>query len=277
MPPSLLNQLPDIVDRAARCARETLSALDGRSTRVKRVPGGCSPVACPALDARSDARCWVGRDIPTLLDLLTGVGQQPSLKGRVGFVWLATEAKQGHGRSDGLWRHSSDLPWRAEDTPVSAQRTLSHLALRLFIARELVEPSALIAVTPVPGMGDCIALLMEAVFGRRPAWTLHETHEPRQPLLVCRNRTGCHAAIGRHRRHIPGSPTLSELLAETKTEGLTALAMRAGRNVLPLLGAWEGEWIVVDPDPLAVALLRAQVGQRQLALHTAQMARGHAL
>jgi hypothetical protein len=211
----------------------------------------------PVLSSLASPRCLASRDLSVLLDMLTGTELHSSLKGQVGFVWLAAEHLAGEGMNDGQG---------AEEPPSTRPAVLGHLALRLFLVRELTCDGALVAVRPVPGLEACTVLLMEAVFGQRPQRATLDAFTADAPqLLICRKATDAGCRPADHGWTKGKRAPVADWMAHTpaSVRGLTALAMRPGRHVMPLMKAWDGEWILSHPDLVALAALQEQAQQWQ--------------
>ena len=80
----------------------------------------------------------------------------------MGFLWL--RAAPSEPVTDATAMPAGTLA--ASDLALS-QAWLSDLALRLFVARELLAPSALLVLTPATGLGPCIPLMLKTVLGSR--------------------------------------------------------------------------------------------------------------
>ena len=254
---SLLNRLPDILARAAVRSSEAMHALGLRpgastlawSTRQADDEGAL------ALPDDGATRLQTGHDLALLLNSFIHNPQHPSLRGQVGFLWLRAEPSQPLAQA-------TASPAGTPPTPDIAlrQACLSDLALRLFVARELLAPSALVAVTPAPDLGTCIPLMLKTVFGNDPFRVATGAHGAGPTVLACRpaSTPGARPALA-SRLH---SPSLAQCLHETPAMGRTAVVMRPGADILDLQAAWSGDWLLTDPEPDAIRTLRGQWSQR---------------
>ena len=252
---SLLNRLPDIMGKAALRSAEALHAL-GLTPGLDRAGRPSAPLS-PARQApegqdRAPRRqLWVQRDLPALLTLLTGTNTQPSLRHRVGFLWLSSSS------GDPSREQLAPSP---EHVPPEGHALLSDLALRLFVARELFSPRATVAITPHPGLAACTRLLMQAVLGRPAHWSRMDECPSAQTLLACTR-----SPQGTLQMRRPGSAavwSLTQYLKHTATPELAALVLTPGRGAAQLLWNWPGDWVVTHPDRHALALLRQQLAHQ---------------
>ena len=253
---SLLNRLPDILGRAAVRASEAMHALGvqpGHSTLAWSTRQ--STRGDPLEDQEDEpVRLQTGHDLALLLNSLIVSPQRPSLRGQVGFLWLRAEPGQPLA---GATATSMGRP-AISDFALS-QACLSDLALRLFVARELLAPSALLALTPTTGMGPCIPLMLKTVLGSDPFRVTTGAHGAGPTVLACRKAStpGPRPALA-SRLH---SPSLAQCLRDTPARGRTALVMRPGPGILELQSAWQGDWLLTDPAPEAIRALRGELHQ----------------
>ena len=131
--------------------------------------------------------------------------------------------------------------------------------MRLFVARELLAPSALLALTPAAGMGPCIPLMLKTVLDCDLSRVTTGVHGAGPSVFVCRKAStpGARSALV-SRLH---SPSLAQCLRDTQSMGRTALIMRPGPGILELQSAWQGEWLFTDPAPETTRALRGQLHQ----------------
>lgn len=252
MTPSLLNLLPDIVRAAALRSAEALRMLGPtpatNGTWQPTTPFSSVQQPPPGPARPPTRRMWVQRDVPAMLTLLAGQGNEPSHRHKIGFLWLSS-----------LHRTPSDdaiSGW--PEHPRSPAHTLLHdLTLRLFVARELFSPGAIIAITVHPGLEDCTRLLVQAVLGLPAIWTRCNERTAAPGVLVCTSRhEGMSAAKSRGRRvALP----LTQQLRRLATPELTALMLTPGRCAAGLLQDWPGHWIVTHANPDALAQLQQQL------------------
>jgi hypothetical protein len=254
---SLLNRLPYILARAAVRSSEALHALG--------VKPGQPAAECLPFWSRSahdsippddeSTRLQTGHDLALLLNSLITSPQRPSLRGQVGFLWLRATPSQP--LTDARGAPTGALS--ASDLALS-QAWLSDLALRLFVARELLPPSALLVLTPTSGLGTCIPLMLKTVLGCDPFRVTTGDPDGNPVVLACRTASAPGlrpATLPRHQ-----IPTLTQCLRDTPVTGRTAMVMRPGPGILDLQPAWWGDWLLTDPDPVAIRALRSRLSHR---------------
>lgn len=250
---SLLNRLPDILAHAAVRSSEALHALGvrpGQSTMAwayHPTSGG----NVQNLSTEGSTRLQTGHDLALLLNSLIAGPQRLSLRRQVGFLWLRAEPSEPMKGAQATPVGTLD----AGDLALS-QAWLSDLALRLFVARELLAPSALLVLSPVSGLGACIPLLLKTVLGCDPVMLRNPAPNGPPMLLACRLSNVAHPRTTPLSRH--QVPPLAQYLRDTPVTGHTALVMRPGPGLLELQAAWSGDWLLTDPDPATVLALRKQ-------------------
>lgn len=256
---SLMNRLPDILARAAVRASEAMHALGvrpGHSSMAwsTRQPTHARACATEQPDHES-VRLQTGHDLALLLNSLIISPQRPSLRGQVGFLWLRSEPSQPLAEVT-----AGQAGAVAASELALSQAWLGDLAMRLFVARELLAPSALLALTPVAGMGPCIPLMLKTVLDSDPSRVTTGAHGAGPTVLVCRKAStpGVRPAPVT-RLH---SPSLAQCLRDTQSMGRTALVMRPEAGILELQSAWQGDWLLTDPAPDTTRSLRGQLHQR---------------
>ena len=256
MSQSLPNRLPGILARAAVRSSEALYALGVRPGQRKTPWSSPHAVDNSAWPMASElhTRLQTGHDLDLLLDNVIGGPRSPSLRGRVGVLWLRAEPSQPRVAA-------FEAPARtpcADDLALS-QAWLSDLAVRLFVARELLAPSALVALTTPTDLGTCIPQMLKTLLGSDPQRLALNT--PDGPtILVCRMgaTTGSRRALV-HRQH---TLSLPQCLRDTPAAGRTAMVMRPDACILDLQPAWSGTWLLTDPEPAAIGALCGQLGHR---------------
>ncbi len=254
---SLLNRLPDILAHAAVRSSEALHALGVRP--------GQSPMAwayhrsndacVQSRSAEASTRFQTGHDLALLLNSLIAGPQRPSLRRQVGFLWLRAAPSETVGDA----RATPAGTLGASDLALS-QAWLGNLALRLFVARELLTPSALLVLTPTTGLGTCIPLMLKTVLGVEPVCVPNTTPDGPPMVLACRLSATPNlrsAPLPRHQ-----VPTLAQYLRDTPPTGRTAMVLRPTPGILELQSAWWGDWLLTDPEPTAIRALRSQLTQR---------------
>lgn len=258
---SLLNRLPDILAHAAVRSSEALHALGVRP--------GQSPMAwayhrsddasVQSRAAEASTRFQTGHDLALLLNSLIAGPQRPSLRRQVGFLWLRAAPSETVGDS----RAAPAGTLGAHDLALS-QAWLGDLALRLFVARELLAPSALLVLTPATGLGPCIPLMLKTVLGVEPVCVPNTAPDGPPTVLACRLSTTPHLRTVPLPRH--QTPSLAQYLHDTPVTGRTAMVLRPGTSFQQLQPAWSGDWLLTDPDPAEIRALRSQLDRRAWAL-----------
>ncbi|QCB47494.1 hypothetical protein [Hydrogenophaga sp. PAMC20947] len=254
---SLLNRLPDILARAAVRSSEALHALGVKPGQPAtdwlpfRSPSAC---AWSPPDGES-TRLQTGHDLALLLNSLIASPQRPSLRGQVGFLWLRATPSQP--LTDARGAPTGAL---SSGNLALGQSWLSDLALRLFVARELLAPSALLTLTPTIDLGPCIPLMLKTVLGCEPFRMTSGGPDGNPVVLACRTSS----AHGQRPATLPRHqiPTLIQCLRDTPITGRTALVMRPEPGILGLQPAWWGDWLLTDPDPAAIHALRNRLNHQ---------------
>ena len=256
---SLLTRLPDIVARSAVRASEAMHTLGVKPGPLNEA---CTPApeagAWPRID-EEPTRLQTGHDLALLLNSLIASPQRPSLRGQVGFLWLRATPSEPLSATRDAPGGKPDL----EDITLG-QAWLSDLAVRLFVARELLAPSALLVLTPTTGLGNCIPLMLKAVMGCEP-FRVTSANADSSPLVLACQRPASPAprVPARAPHHIP---SLAQCLSETHHNDRTAVVMRPGADILNLQASWAGDWLLTDPDPSRIRTLRSQLDRQAWAL-----------
>jgi hypothetical protein len=246
MPRSLLSRLPDIFASAAVRSSEALHALGlGPGQRACCVITVAEDCAAPRW------RFHPSSDMSALLGLLAGQAPFPSMRQQLGLLWLSTGPAPG----------ATPDP---ETQQVSLRRDaslLSDFSQRLLMARELLSPSALVVVEPAAGMEECIALVMQIIFGHRPQWTkIDDSPDAPQVLMCAFSATDSKWPTSRHQGH-RAWPNLTQWLRDAPIENRTALALCPGLDLTKVWGSWGGSWVVTHPDSWAFGQLRDQAAR----------------
>lgn len=247
---SLLHRLPDIVTLARQRARELRAPSGPWRTPVGRL----DPPGHRAL-RRVSLLC--GDELSAMLGLLSGAGRDGPLAGQIPLIWLSEDPRR---------------PPDAHGVPLTATqretRRLIDLAVRLFLARDLLGPGGGLAATLREAPERGVEHLLDAVFGhshrfRIPAPTGWRTFFAGHPAPPCNDLV-----------HKPPSAAslLGELAGQLTRPGDPVLVLNARVSNTAWVARLDRRWIFVQPDAMALALLRERVVARQLAagavLHT---------
>lgn len=238
---SLLNRLPDIVALARQRARE----LAGAATAVPVRPRTVWPMAHSATgpDDLRRVSLLCGDELTALSGLLSGRGRaEAPLAGRVALVWLQDPPTV---QADTLGIPLTGLQRRV--------RELIDLSISLFLARDLLREGGHVVMSAAADDTDRSAeRLMSAVF------------DSVKPLhLLAGPAPGAH-------RHFAGpgldaeARSPDELIRACSHGGDTVLVLRAGVPCAHWVATLDRRWILVQPEPLAFALLREHIVARQL-------------
>ncbi len=254
---SLLHRLPDIVALARARARDLIAPPSGplpgrRLQRPAQPPGAVDPLA-----RRVTLLC--GDELPVMLGLLLGRGRDGPLAGRVPLIWLEPAAPRAPANDD------------AVVTPLQQKtRALLDFAVRLFVARELLTRDGLLA-TPVPFDGErCVERLLIAVFGQaRPLVA------PVQPLNGAPQSGVCLAgrSLPPHLPPMSGPDLLFDLALHATRRDDSVVVLPASPASAGWVAALDRQWVLVQPDAMAFALLKEHVIARQMRLPGAAPAR----
>jgi hypothetical protein len=237
---SLLSRLPDIFACAAVRSSEAMHTLGLR-------PGQCFHGLVAANDV-SEASKWrfhVSGDMAALLGMLAG--QQPfsCMRQELGFLWLSTQPL-----CEGMDAQ--------QVSPKRDATLLSDFSHRLLLARELLSPSALVAVECTPGLEEGVSLVMQTVFGQQPHWTKLDDRPHAPPVLLCTAGTTDRAWATRCGPRHGKRSSLLHWLSDAPSSGCTALALGPTLDLSDVWRAWRGRWVVTHADPLMLARLELQ-------------------
>lgn len=249
MNPSLLSRLPDIVALARARAHDLMAHPSGAlSPRRSEPPGAHLDTGDPE-SRRVTMLC--GDALPALLGLLTGQGRSGSLARRVPLMWLAPMAPSAPPAPEG-----KAVPPLQQQT-----RQLLDFAVRLFVARELLTRDGLLA-TPVSSDPErCTERLLVAVLGQS-----RQIVPPVQPLHGAPQIGVCIAGrvVDRHLPPMGGTDLLFDLALHTTRRTDPVVVLPASPVCAGWVAALDRQWILVQPDAMAFALLKEHVVARQM-------------
>lgn len=238
---SLLNRLPDIVALARQRAWELAGAAAAVPVRPRTVWPVAQSVTGPDDLRRVSLLC--GDELTALSGLLSGRGRaEAPLAGRVALVWLQDPPT---AQADTLGMPLTGLQRRV--------RELIDLSTSLFLARALLRAGGHVVLSAAADDADRSAeRLMAAVFDRvKPL-----------PLLTGPVHGAHHHLAGPGIDAEARSP--DELVRGCSHDGDTVLVLRAGVPCAHWVASLDRRWILVQPEPLAFALLREHIVARQL-------------
>lgn len=191
-----------------------------------------------------------GDDLSAMLGLLAGTGRDGPLAGRIPLIWLNEDP-----------RVPADTHGIALTAAQRETRRLLDLAIRLFLARDLLGQGGGLAATVREAPAQGIEHLLDAVFG----------HSHR---LRIRLPTGWRTFIAGHplplptglmRKPPPAASLLGELARRLSRPGEPVLVLNASVPSTAWVATLDRRWIFAQPDALTLALLRQHVVARQRA------------
>lgn len=251
MTPSMLSRLPDIVALARARAHDLMAHPSGALSPRRPAPPGAHPDTDDPSARRVTMLC--GDALPVLLGLLSGQGHSGSLARRVPLMWLAPTAPAVPPAPE-----AAALPALQQQT-----RQLLDFAVRLFVARELLTRDGLLA-TPVPHEPErCTERLLVAVLGQSrqivpPLLPLHGT--PQHGVCIAGR------VVDRHLPPMGGPDLLFDLALHTTRRSDAVVVLPASPPSAGWVAALERQWILVQPDAMAFALLKEHVVARHMRL-----------
>lgn len=253
---SLLHRLPDIVALARQRARE-LQAPFGPWRKPQEQGDE------PGHRALRRVSLLCGDELSAMLGLLSGAGRDGPLAGKIPLIWLTEDPRR---------------PPDAHGVPLTAMqretRRLIDLAVRLFLARDLLGHGGGLAATLRVSPERGVEHLLDAVFGhshrfRIPTPTGWRTFIAGHPAPLCNDLL---------HKPPPAASLLGELAGQLTRPGDPVLVLNASVPNTAWVAELDRRWIFVQPDALTLALLRERVVARQMAagavLHTEEPSYG---
>ena len=241
---SLLSRLPDIFAGAAVRSSEAMHALGLK-------PGQClhDRVAVTESDAPPAWRFHAASDVTAVLGLLAGQSPFPRLRAQLGLLWLSSLPTTSLGLDGQAASHKRDAS------------LLSDFAHRLLLARELLGPSALVAVECTPGLEEGLSLVMQTVFGQRPIWTKVDERLGAPQVLL--SPVGAADNVWSHRfgQRQGQRSSLLHWLRDAPLGCSAALALGPTLDLSEVWRAWRGRWVVTHPDAGVLAQLQQQTAR----------------
>lgn len=238
---SLLHRLPDIIAIARARARNLLD-------QPREAPPPHPPPDGPRAHDARQVHLLHGNDLAAMLGLLDGRGAPGPLRGRVPLIWLAPAPRPGPDNGHRPAR------WRTHD--------LVNLAVRLFVARELLLPQdGLLAAPMDDDPGRLVGYLLDALFGR--ARTMPEGFDHPCAAGARVYLAGPRAATADAR--MDGATRQHELVERHSPPGSPVLVAPAEPICAEWVAALDRCWILVQPDGERFARLHEQVVAHQRA------------
>lgn len=247
MRPPLLSRLPDVVALARERARDLLGRLDSATCPP---PHDHHAQWLPCARGGPAAHLLVDNDLQAMLGLLRAGEPASAWRGGTQFIWL-----DGSGTEEASSaRHEMALLPAARwllDQPGVLRPYL--LALRLYVARELLAPDAVVAVSGEPDPDGCMAHILRAVLSHRAHWVVGHAPAAASRALACR-------AAG---------TSLRTLLDAHSRDGDRVLLLQACMDFAPLVVQLDWHWVLTHSNAMVLSLLREHIVARQMqAAHT---------
>lgn len=248
MRPSLLSRLPDVITMARERARDLLGRLDSAARPPSPWQNHHHHDAAqwlPSARGGHAARLLVDSDLRAMLELLRADGAASDWRGRTQFIWLDGS---GAGEASSA-RHEMALFPAARwllDQPGVLRPYL--LALRLYIARELLAPDAVVAVSGEPDPDGCMAHILRAVLSHRAHWVVGHAPAAASRALACR--------VARTR--------LRTLLDTHSRDGDRVLVLQACVDFAPLVAQLDRRWTLTHSNAMVLSLLRERIVANQV-------------